>query len=68
MDYPLGVLSPVVAFLISRDTFHKLTPEQKVVHLRAAARVAAVHAIGNFIVRNEESYKYAVDKMGPEKL
>jgi TRAP-type transport system periplasmic protein len=68
VDYPLGVLSPVVAFLISRDTFHKLTPEQKVIHLRAAARIAAVHAIGNFIVRNEESYKHAVDKMGVQKI
>ena len=68
VDYPLGVLSPVVAFLISRDTFHKLTPEQKIIHLRAAARIAAVHAIGNFIVRNEESYKYAIANMGVQKI
>src|SRR5262245_59707779 len=45
VDYPLGVLSPVVAFLMRRDTFHKLTPEQKMIHLRAAARIAAVHSI-----------------------
>jgi TRAP-type transport system periplasmic protein len=68
VDYPLGVLSPVVAFLMRRDTFHKLTPEQKMVHLKAAARIAAVHTIGNFVVRNEESYKHAVDKMGVQKI
>ena len=68
IDYPLGVLSPVVAFLMRRDTFHKLTPEQKVIHLRAAARIAAVHSIGNFVVKNEESYKYALEKMGVQKV
>jgi TRAP-type transport system periplasmic protein len=68
VDYPLGVLSPVVAFLMRRDTFHKLTREQKVAHLKAAARIAAVHSIGNFIVRNEESYKHAVEKMGVQKM
>jgi TRAP-type transport system periplasmic protein len=68
VDYPLGVLSPVVAFLMRRDTFHKLTKEQKVVHLRAAARIAAMHSINNFVIKNEESYKYAVDKMGVQKI
>jgi microsomal dipeptidase-like Zn-dependent dipeptidase len=62
------VLSPVVAFLMRRDTFHKLTPEQKVVHLKAAARIAAVHSIGNFVLKNEESYKHAVEKMGVQKI
>jgi TRAP-type C4-dicarboxylate transport system substrate-binding protein len=67
-DYPLGVLTPVVAFLMRRDTFHQLTPEQKRIHLKAAARIAAVHSIGNFVVKNEESYKYAVEKMGVQKI
>jgi TRAP-type transport system periplasmic protein len=68
VDYPLGVLSPVIAFMISRDAFHKLTPEQKVAHLRAAARITAVHSIGNFIVRNEESYKDALANKGVQKI
>jgi TRAP-type C4-dicarboxylate transport system substrate-binding protein len=68
VDYPLGVLSPVIAFMISRDAFHKLTPEQKLAHLRAAARLTAVHAIGNFIVRNEESYKEALASKGVQKV
>jgi TRAP-type C4-dicarboxylate transport system substrate-binding protein len=67
VDYPLGVLSPVIAFMMSRDAFHKLTPEQKLAHLRAAARLTAVHSIGNFIVRNEESYKDALTK-GVQKV
>jgi TRAP-type C4-dicarboxylate transport system substrate-binding protein len=68
VDYPLGVLSPVVAFLMRRDTFHKLTKEQKAIHLRAAARIAAMHSINNFVIKNEESYKYAVEKMGVQKV
>jgi TRAP-type C4-dicarboxylate transport system substrate-binding protein len=68
VDYPLGVLSPVVAFLMRRDTFHKLTKEQKVTHLKAAARIAAMHSINNFVIKNEESYKYAVEKMGVQKI
>ena len=68
VDYPLGVLSPVIAFMISRDAFHKLTPEQKVVHLRAAARLTAVHSIGNFVVRNEESYRDAIATKGVQKV
>jgi TRAP-type C4-dicarboxylate transport system substrate-binding protein len=68
VDYPLGVLSPVVAFLMRRDTFHKLTKDQKVTHLKAAARIAAMHSINNFVIKNEESYKYAVEKMGVQKI
>jgi hypothetical protein len=68
VDYPLGVLSPVVAFLMRRDTFHKLTKEQKVTHLKAAARIAAMHSINNFVIKNEESYKYAVEKKGVQKI
>jgi TRAP-type C4-dicarboxylate transport system substrate-binding protein len=67
-DYPLGVLSPVVAFLMRRDTFRQLTHEQKVIHLKAAARIAAVHTIGNFVIKNEQSYAYAVEKMGVQKI
>src|SRR5262245_20527977 len=68
VDYPLGVLSPVIAFMISRDAFHKLTPEQKVVHLRGAARITAELSIGNFILRNEASYKEAVATKGVQKV
>ena len=68
VDYPLGVLSPVVAFMISRDAFHKLTPEQKLAHLRGAARITAELSIGNFIVRNEESFKDVIANKGVQKV
>jgi len=55
VDYPLGMIGPSHPLMISRDAFHKMKPEQKVVHLRASARLAAVHTIGNFILKNEES-------------
>jgi TRAP-type transport system periplasmic protein len=68
VDYPLGMIGPSHPLMISRDAFHKMTPEQKRVHLRASARLAAVHTIGNFIVKNEESYAYATEKMGVQKV
>jgi TRAP-type C4-dicarboxylate transport system substrate-binding protein len=68
VDYPLGVLSPVIALMISREAFHKLSPEHKAVHLRAAARLTAVHAIGNFIIRNEESYQEVIATKGVQKV
>jgi TRAP-type transport system periplasmic protein len=68
VDYPLGMIGPSHPLMISRDAFHKMTPEQKTVHLRASARLAAVHTIGNFIVKNEESYAYAMEKMGVQKV
>jgi TRAP-type C4-dicarboxylate transport system substrate-binding protein len=68
VDYPLGVLSPVVAFMLNRETFTKMTADQKVAHLRAAARLTAVHSIGNFIVKNEESYKEVIATKGVQKI
>jgi TRAP-type C4-dicarboxylate transport system substrate-binding protein len=68
VDYPLGVLSPVVAFMINRETYTKMTAEQKTAHLRAAARITAVHSIGNFIVKNDESYKEAIATKGVQKI
>jgi TRAP-type C4-dicarboxylate transport system substrate-binding protein len=68
VDYPLGMIGPSHPLMISRDAFHKMTPEQKTVHLRASARLAAVHTIGNFIIKNEESYAYAMEKMGVQKV
>ena len=68
VDYPLGMIGPSNPLMISRDAFHKMTPAQKTVHLRASARLAAVHTIGNFIIKNEESYAYAMEKMGVEKV
>jgi len=68
VDYPLGVLSPVVAFMINRETFQKLTADQKTAHLRGAARITADLSIGNFIVKNEESYKEVIATKGVQKI
>jgi TRAP-type C4-dicarboxylate transport system substrate-binding protein len=68
VDYPLGIIGTSHPLMINRDAFHKMTPQQKTVHLRASARLAAVHTIGNFIVKNEESYAYVVEKMGVQKV
>jgi TRAP-type C4-dicarboxylate transport system substrate-binding protein len=68
VDYPLGVISPSITFMVNRDVFRKMTAEQKTVHLRTAARLAAVHTITNFILKNEASYAYAIATMGVQKV
>jgi TRAP-type C4-dicarboxylate transport system substrate-binding protein len=63
-DESLGMIGPAVGFLMNRETWNKFTPEQKQVHLRAAARITAETAIGSFIVSNETSLKGAIEKKG----
>jgi hypothetical protein len=38
---------------MNRDAFVKLTPEQKTIHLRAASRISAELALGQFVLENE---------------
>jgi TRAP-type C4-dicarboxylate transport system substrate-binding protein len=40
---------------MNRDTWNGFTPDQKKVHLKAAALLTAKMAIGNFILSNEQS-------------
>lgn len=63
-DYSLGMTGPAVGLMMSRDAWNKLTPQQREVHLRAAARLTAETAIGSFIVSNEASLKNAIETKG----
>jgi TRAP-type C4-dicarboxylate transport system substrate-binding protein len=56
-DYPLGMSGPAIGLLMNRDTWNKMTPDQKKVHLKAAAHLSAELAIGQFMDENDEILK-----------
>lgn len=63
-DHSFGMVGPAVGFLMNRETWNRFTPEQKRVHLRAAARQTAETAIGSFIVGNARSLEWARKNKG----
>ena len=64
MDYPLGMSGPALGLYLNRDTWNSFTPEQKKVHVKAGAWLAAKMAIGNFIIANEEALSTIVSGKG----
>lgn len=63
-EISLGMSGPAVGLWMNRDTWNKLSPEFKKIHLRAAARLTAETAIGGFIVANENSLQWAIKEKG----
>ena len=63
-DHSFGMVGPAVGFLLNRATWNGFTPDQKKVHVRAAARQTAETAIGSFIVGNEASLAWAKKNKG----
>lgn len=65
-DQPLGVAAPAVGFLMNRETFQGLSPEEQEAHLRASALVTAKHTIGNYVLRDQASFEAQQEEMGVE--
>lgn len=63
-DLPLGVAAPAVGFLMNRETFLDMTPEEQAAHLRASALITARHTIGNYVLRDQESFEAQQAQMG----
>ena len=63
-DYSLGMTGPAIGFMMNREAWNKMTPDQRQAHLRGAARLSAETAIGSFIVSNEASLKNAIETKG----
>jgi TRAP-type C4-dicarboxylate transport system substrate-binding protein len=63
-DHSFGMVGPAVGFLMNRETWNGFTPQQKQVHLRAAARQTAQTAIGSFVIGNEQSLEWAKKNKG----
>ena len=67
-SYPLGMTGPAIGLMMNRDSWNKLTAEQKTVHLKYAARISAELAIGQFVVENDEILNALVKEKGVQVL
>lgn len=63
-DLPLGNSAPAIGFLVNRDMFMDLSETEQKAMLRASARVTAKHTIGNYVLRDEESFQRQVKDNG----
>jgi TRAP-type C4-dicarboxylate transport system substrate-binding protein len=63
IQYPLGMVGPVLSMLINRGTWKKMTMDQKKAHLRYAPRVVAHSVITSYLLR-DESILAAAKKVG----
>jgi TRAP-type C4-dicarboxylate transport system substrate-binding protein len=54
IQYPLGMVGPVLSMFINRGTWTKMTMDQKKAHLRYAPRVVAHSVITAYLLRDEE--------------
>lgn len=64
VDYPFGITGPALGMMLNRDTWNSLSRDQKKSHLKAAAYVTAEMALGNFVIKNEASFKDVVATKG----
>jgi TRAP-type C4-dicarboxylate transport system substrate-binding protein len=53
-NYPLGLTGPAIGMMINRESWNKMSVDEKKVHVRQAAYVSAALALGQFVLENEE--------------
>ena len=59
IDYPLGMVGPVLSMFINRGTWSKMSMAQKKAHLKYAPRAVAHSVITSYLLRDEEVLKNA---------
>jgi len=65
-DLPLGNAAPAVGFLMNRDLFAGLSAEEQAAVMRASAFITAKHTIGNYVLRDQESFENQQEVNGVE--
>ncbi|WP_127110117.1 C4-dicarboxylate ABC transporter substrate-binding protein [Pararhodobacter zhoushanensis] len=65
-DLPLGNSSPAVGFLMNRDLFMGLSADEQQAMMRASAFITAKHTIGNYVIRDQESFENQQEVNGVE--
>ena len=53
IDYPLGIVGPPGSVTINRNTWKKMTDEQKKIHVKYLPRVVAHSALSAYVFRDE---------------
>jgi TRAP-type C4-dicarboxylate transport system substrate-binding protein len=67
-DQPLGITGPALGWVVNRDTWNKMTPEQRQIHVKHGAWMSAKQAIGNFLISNEEVLASLIKDKGITQL
>lgn len=63
-DHPLGLTGPAIGFMLNRDFWNKLTPDQKKLYMQQAVWMSANQAVGNFIKSNEAGLQQVIKEKG----
>lgn len=63
-DLPLGTTAPALGFVMNYDAYEGLSTEAKIAHLRASAYTSAKHTIGNYVLKDEETFQAQVADNG----
>ena len=63
-DHPLGLTGPAIGFMLNRDFWNKLTPDQKKLYVQQAAWMSANQVVGNFIKSNEAGLQQVIKEKG----
>ena len=63
-DHPLGLTGPAIGFMLNRDFWNKLTPDQKKLYMQQALWMSANQAVGNFIKSNEDGLQQVIKEKG----
>ena len=63
-DHPLGLTGPAIGFMLNRDFWNKLTPDQKKLYMQQALWMSANQAVGNFIKSNEAGLQQVIKEKG----
>ncbi len=65
-DLPLGNSSPALGLLLNRDQFVAMDADAQQAVMRASAFITAKHTIGNYVLRDEESFVHQQEVNGVE--
>jgi TRAP-type C4-dicarboxylate transport system substrate-binding protein len=62
--HPLGLTGPAIGFMLSREFWNKLTPDQKKLYMQQAVWMSANQVVGNFIKSNEAGLQQVIKDKG----
>ena len=65
-DYPMGMTGPATGWLMNRDAWSQLSPEEQELHLRKGAMVSAMQAFGQFVEEERAALDWATREKGVE--
>jgi TRAP-type C4-dicarboxylate transport system substrate-binding protein len=62
LNYPLGMVGPVLSVFLNRSTWNKMTEQQKMAHIKLMPKVVAISTIDAYILEDEKIVNNAAEK------